>query len=85
MSVKHAVGPSKATFGVKRSRMADSSHAYARAAPARASQDGQSSTDGERWVSTPWIVQADAELPGLEAATLYWFGYRSLTKEGISD
>ena len=83
--MKHALGPSKATFGVKRSRTADSAHACARAAPARASQDGQSSTDGERWVSIPWTVQADAELHGLEAASPYWFDYRSLTKERISD
>ena len=85
MSVKNALGPSKATFVVKPGRTADSAHAYARAAPTRASYDWQWSTDGERWVSIPSTVRADAELRGLEAATLYWFRYRSVTKAGISD
>ena len=85
MSVKNAVGPSKATFVVKRGPTAGSAHAYVRAAPTRASYDWQSSIDGERWVSIPSTVRADAEFHGLEAATLYWFRHRRVTKEGISD
>lgn len=85
MSVKNALGPSKQAFVVKRGPTADSAHAYARARRTRASYEWQMSTDGERWVSVPSTVRADAAFHGLEALTLYWFRYRTVTREGTSD
>jgi hypothetical protein len=85
MSVKDVAGPSKATFVVKAGRVTGSAHAYARAAKTRASFDWQLSSDGERWVSIASTVRADATFDELTAGTLYWFRYRTVTKEGTSD
>jgi hypothetical protein len=85
MSVKDVAGPSKATFVVTRGRVPSSAHAYARAAKSRASYDWLYSTDGERWLSLPTTVRADAELEELAPGTVYLFRVRWTTKEGVSD
>jgi hypothetical protein len=85
MSVKESAGPSKPTFEVKPGRTSGSAHAYARAPKTRTSYDWQYSVDGERWLSIPSTVRADAEFEGLVAGTRYSFRCRTTTRAGVSD
>jgi hypothetical protein len=85
MRVKNARGPSKPTFEAKQLPVSGAVHLFARAAKSRASYEWQYSTDEEHWLSGAPTVRADATLHGLAYGTVYFFRYRTVTKEGVSD
>ena len=84
MSVKNARGPSKPPFEAKKLPVSGAVHLFARAARGRASYDWQYGTDQDNWLLAAPTVRADAKLYGLAHGALYFFRYRTVTKEGIS-
>ena len=85
LSVKNARGPSKPPFEVKQLPLSGAVHVCARAAKGRASYDWQYSKDQQQWLFGPRTVRADVKLYGLVRGTVYFFRYRTVTKEGVSD
>jgi hypothetical protein len=85
MSVKNARGPSKPPFEAKQLPVSGSVHLFARAEKRRASYDWQYSKGEDAWLSGPRTVRADATLDGLVRGAVYFFRYRTVTKEGVSD
>jgi hypothetical protein len=85
MSVKNARGPSKPWFEAKQLSVSGEVHLFVRAAKGRASYDWQYATDPEHWLPGPRTVGADATLYGLVPGTVYYFRYRTVTSEGVSD
>jgi hypothetical protein len=85
MSVKDARGPSKPTFEAKQLPVSGKVHLFARAEKRRASYDWQYSKGEDAWLSGPRTVRADVTLEGLVRGAVYFFRYRTVTKEGVSD
>jgi hypothetical protein len=85
LSVKNARGPSKAWFEVKQLPLSGAVHVWARAEKGRASYDWQYSKDQQQWLFGPRTVRADVKLYGLVRGTVYFFRYRTVTREGVSD
>ena len=85
MSVKNTRGPSKPTFEAKQLPVSGAVHLFARAAKGRASYDWQYSKGEEPWLFGPRTVRADVKLHGLARGAVYFFRYRTVTKEGVSD
>jgi hypothetical protein len=84
MNVKNARGPSKPPFEAKRLEVSGSVHLYARAARGRASYEWQYAKGEDAWLFAPPTVRADATLHGLVRGAVYFFRYRTVTKEGVS-
>ena len=85
MNVKDSRGPSKATFRAKQLPVSGEVRLYARAAKGRASYAWQYAKGEEPWLFGPRTVRADAKLSGLERGAVYFFRYRKVTREGVSD
>jgi hypothetical protein len=85
MSVKNATGPVKSGFVVKQGSVSGTARMIARAEGTRASYEWQYSQDGETWLSLESTVQASQDVTGLVPGTIYFFRYRSLTKDGTGD
>jgi hypothetical protein len=85
MNVKDARGPSKPLFEAQQLPVSGEVHFYARAAKGRASYDWQYAKGEGPWLFGPRTVRADAKLSGLERAAVYFFRYRKVTREGVSD
>jgi hypothetical protein len=75
----------KPPFEAKHGRVSGTVHLVARAAKTRASYDWQQSSDDVVWIDLPRTVRADAHVSGLVAGLRYWFRYRTVTREGVSD
>jgi hypothetical protein len=84
MSVKNTRRPSKPTFEAKQLPVSGAVHLFARAANGRASYDWQYSKGEDLWLFGPRTVRADVTLCGLARGAVYFFGYRTGTKEGVS-
>ncbi len=85
MSVKNATGPVKSGFVVKQGKVSGTARMIARAEGTRASYAWQYSPDGETWLSRESTMQASQDVPGLVPGKVYFFRYRSLTKDGKGD
>ena len=85
MRVKNTRGPSKPPFEAKQLPVSGAVHLFARAAKSRASYDWQYSKGEESWLFGPRTVRADVTLDGLLRGATYFFRYRTVTREGVSD
>jgi len=85
MHVRGSPTHGKAPFEAKEERVSGTVHLVARAAKTRASYEWQWSEDEALWVDLPTTVRADARVSDLVAGRRYWFRYRTVTKEGVSD
>jgi len=85
MSVKQSAGPSKADFAAKQLAKSGSVRLEVRDPGVEASFDWQWSTDGVHWADAGRTVHTHLDLHELTPGTVYFFRYRTLTSEGLTD
>jgi hypothetical protein len=85
MSIKQSAGPVTAVFAVNQRAESGSVELVVRHPGIVSSFDWQSSTDGSHWLDAGRSVHARFTVTGLVPGTRYWFRYRVLTRDGLSD
>ena len=85
LHVKGSSGHPKPNFVAKQGRTSSTARLLVKAPRVRTSYDWQQSSDGESWIDLPRTMRADADVSELVAGSRYFFRYRTLTKEGVSD
>jgi hypothetical protein len=85
MSVAKRTVRSKPPFAVKQGKVTGTAILVAKAVGRRASYEWLTSSDQKTWNALPNTVRASTSVSGLTPATLYYFRFRALTADGLSD
>jgi hypothetical protein len=84
MSAKKIGSRAKGELEVTQGIVSGLAHLVAKAAARRAAYEWQYGTDRKTWISAPPTLGAQTDIGGLTPGVLYFFRFRSLTKEGES-